>query len=133
MSGASGPMVTDQTPSVPLVSGCGRPSSSPAAVTSRALGARYRNVIVRSGRTSGETTCAGAWASAVAAASAQPIAGPAILIINHLEKDVGLHNILLSRWQEPRKRCLAPFRESASHLLWPKEPACRRWRLTGSR
>ena len=54
MSGASGPIVTLQTPLSPRVSGCGLPSSSPAATTLFALGREKRSVIVRSALTSGE-------------------------------------------------------------------------------
>src|SRR4029450_11805997 len=87
MSGASGPMVTDQTPSLPLVSGDGFPSSSPFATTSRALGARYRSVIVRSVRTSGDTICGRGWAKAGVTTSAQPNTEAAvILIISHLDE-----------------------------------------------
>src|SRR6187431_2832558 len=56
MSGTSGPTVTVQIPSAPLVIGCGLPSSSPLAVTWVALGARYRSVSVLSAPISGETT-----------------------------------------------------------------------------
>src|SRR5260221_1914029 len=56
MSGASGPIVTVQIPSVPFVIGCGLPSSSPLTVTWDAFGATYRNVSVRSAPISGETT-----------------------------------------------------------------------------
>src|SRR4051794_34764669 len=60
MFGSTGPTVSDQVPSASLVIFCGVLTGapgrihSPATVTSPALGARKRKVIVRSGRTSGD-------------------------------------------------------------------------------
>ena len=66
MSGASGPTVTLQMPFSPFVIGCGLPSSSPLAITDVAFGARYRNVIVWSAPTSGDTRPAPAAATPAA-------------------------------------------------------------------
>src|SRR6476620_9699933 len=92
MSGASGPMVTVQIPSDPLVIGCGLPSSSPLTVTWDAFGARYRSVSVRSAETSGDITegprpprppgpagvAGGCASAAVAVASQAPSTSPEV-------------------------------------------------------
>ena len=70
MSGGSGPTVTLQMPSSPLVIGWGLPSSSPEAVTCCAFGANSLTVMFPSALTSGETVRRPAPPAAPAAPSA---------------------------------------------------------------
>src|SRR5947207_9874881 len=73
MSGSNGPTVTLQTSLSPFVIAFAPPGHSPETVTSVALGARTRNVTVRSAWTSGEfgggvntgRLVEGAWANAL--------------------------------------------------------------------